>query len=93
MVHLWIALSRPLQTIRRFIQTFAAFLDKTPASLVAGRTKGTFDFAKNSFATDISLSVMISVNAEVVSTVEGVLVISVTEPMLLTSLEMVGGSL
>ena len=49
--------------IRGFIRTVAAFPDKVPASLVAGRTGGTLDPTKDDLATDICLTTVISVDA------------------------------
>ncbi len=65
--------------IRSFIQAITAFADKVSASLVAGRTGGAFDATKDDLATNICLSTVISVDAEVVGIVESALVIPVAE--------------
>lgn len=67
---------------RSLVQPAAAFPHKIFAGQIAGWTGRAFDATEDNLSTDICLSAMISVDAEVMCIVEGTLVIPVAEPML-----------
>jgi len=59
------------------IQSATAFFHKIPAGLVAGWAGSTFDPAYKNLVADIYFSAVVPVNAEVLSIVEGALMIPV----------------
>ena len=65
--------------IRCFVESIAAFFDKVPTCLIAGRTGGAFDTTENDFATGVDFLTMIPVDAKVMCIVKAALVIPVAE--------------